>query len=119
MIELLANPAVFAMAAGLLGLIVGSFLNVVIHRLPKMMEADWQCQCAELRGEAPPAVETLTLATPRSRCPHCGHGITAMENIPVFSWLFLRGKCSACRAPISIRYPLVEAVTGLLSRRSG
>ena len=115
MIELLANPAVFAMAAGLLGLIVGSFLNVVIHRLPKMMEADWQCQCAELRGEAPPAVETLTLATPRSRCPHCGHGITAMENIPVFSWLFLRGKCSACRAPISIRYPLVEAVTGLLS----
>ncbi len=115
MIELLANPAVFAMAAGLLGLIVGSFLNVVIHRLPKMMEADWQCQCAELRGEAPPAVETLTLATPRSRCPHCGHGITAMENIPVFSWLVLRGKCSACKAPISIRYPLVEAVAGLLS----
>ena len=115
MIELLANPAVFAMAAGLLGLIVGSFLNVVIHRLPKMMEADWQCQCAELRGEAPPAVETLTLATPRSRCPHCGHGITAMENIPVFSWLALRGKCSACKAPVSIRYPLVEAVTGLLS----
>ena len=115
MIELLANPAVFAMAAGLLGLIVGSFLNVVIHRLPKMMEADWQCQCAELRGEAPLAMETLTLATPRSRCPHCGHGITAMENIPVFSWLALRGKCSACKAPVSIRYPLVEAVTGLLS----
>ena len=115
MIELLANPAVFAITAGLFGLIVGSFLNVVIHRLPKMMEADWQCQCAELRGEEPPAAEPLTLATPRSRCPNCGHGITAIENIPVISWLGLRGKCSACKAPISIRYPLVEAITGLLS----
>ncbi len=115
MIELLANPVVFAATAGLFGLIVGSFLNVVIHRLPKMMEADWQCQCAELRGEELPTTEPLTLATPRSRCPHCGHGITAMENIPVISWLVLRGKCSSCKAPISIRYPLVEAVTGLLS----
>ena len=115
MIELLANPVVFAATAGLFGLIVGSFLNVVIHRLPKMMEADWQGQCAELRGEELPTTEPLTLATPRSRCPHCGHGITAMENIPVISWLVLRGKCSSCKAPISIRYPLVEAVTGLLS----
>ena len=115
MIELLANPVVFAATAGLFGLIVGSFLNVVIHRLPKMMEADWQCQCAELRGEELPPTEPLTLATPRSRCPHCGHGITAMENIPVISWLFLRGKCSSCKAPISIRYPFVEAATGLLS----
>ena len=115
MIELLANPVVFAATAGLFGLIVGSFLNVVIHRLPKMMEADWQCQCAELRGEELPPTEPLTLASPRSRCPHCGHGITAMENIPVISWLFLRGKCSSCKAPISIRYPLVEAATGLLS----
>ncbi len=115
MIEALANPVVFAATAGLFGLIVGSFLNVVIHRLPKMMEADWQCQCAELRGEDLPTTEPLTLATPRSRCPHCGHGITAMENIPVISWLFLRGKCSSCKAPISIRYPLVEAATGLLS----
>ena len=115
MIELLANPVVFAATAGLFGLIVGSFLNVVIHRLPKMMEADWQCQCAELRGEELPTTEPLTLATPRSRCPHCGHGITAMENIPVISWLVLRGKCSSCKAPISIRYPLVEAATGLLS----
>ena len=115
MIELLANPVVFAATAGLFGLIVGSFLNVVIHRLPKMMEADWQCQCAELRGEELPTTEPLTLATPRSRCPHCGHGITAMENIPVISWLFLRGKCSSCKAPISVRYPLVEAATGLLS----
>lgn len=115
MIELLANPVVFAATAGLFGLIVGSFLNVVIHRLPKMMEADWQCQCAELRGEELPTTEPLTLATPRSRCPHCGHGITALENIPVISWLVLRGKCSSCKTPISVRYPLVEAATGLLS----
>lgn len=103
------------MVAGLMGLVVGSFLNVVIHRLPKMMERDWMCQCAELRGEEIPEAETLTLATPRSRCPHCGHQITALENIPVISWLMLGGKCSACKAPISIRYPIVEAVTGLLS----
>ncbi|MCP5268234.1 MAG: prepilin peptidase [Zoogloeaceae bacterium] len=113
--QLLAEPAAFSMVAGLMGLVVGSFLNVVIHRLPKMMERDWMCQCAELRGEEIPEAETLTLATPRSRCPHCGHQITALENIPVISWLMLGGKCSACKAPISIRYPIVEAVTGLLS----
>ena len=112
---MLADPAVFATTAGLFGLLVGSFLNVVIHRLPKMMEADWQCQCAELRGEVPPTTEPLTLATPRSRCPHCGHQITALENIPLISWLMLRGRCSGCAAPISIRYPVVEAVTGLLT----
>jgi leader peptidase (prepilin peptidase) / N-methyltransferase len=111
----LQDPVVFATAAGLFGLMVGSFLNVVIHRLPKMMERDWACQCAELRGEALPEAEALSLATPRSRCPHCGHGITALENIPVISWLVLRGRCSACQQPISLRYPLVEAVTGLLS----
>lgn len=115
MMQLLAEPAAFSMVAGLMGLVVGSFLNVVIHRLPKMMERDWMCQCAELRGEEIPEAETLTLATPRSRCPHCGHQITALENIPVISWLMLGGKCSACKAPISIRYPIVEAVTGLLS----
>lgn len=115
MIAMLADPAAFAAVAGLFGLMVGSFLNVVIHRLPKMMEQDWQCQCAELRGEAPPAVEPLTLAIPRSRCPHCGHQITALENIPIFSWLMLRGKCSGCAAPISVRYPVVEAVTGMLT----
>lgn len=111
-----AQPLVFAVTAGLFGLMVGSFLNVVIHRLPKMMERDWHSQCAELRGEDPVSpAEPLSLATPRSRCPHCGHMITALENIPVLSWLFLRGKCSACKAPISFRYPLVEATTGLLS----
>lgn len=114
MIAQFADPAVFALAAGLLGLMVGSFLNVVIHRLPIMMERDWAAQCAELKGEAAPAVEPLSLARPRSRCPHCGHQITALENIPVISWLVLRGRCKGCAAAISLRYPLIEALTGLL-----
>ncbi|MCC7311305.1 MAG: prepilin peptidase [Sulfuritalea sp.] len=114
MIAQFADPAVFTLAAGLLGLMVGSFLNVVIHRLPIMMERDWAAQCAELRGEAPPALEPLSLAKPRSRCPKCGHPITALENIPVISWLVLRGRCKGCAAPISPRYPLIEALTGLL-----
>ncbi len=111
---LFADPAVFAIAAGLLGLAVGSFLNVVIHRLPIMMEREWAAQCAELRGETPPAFDPLSLARPPSRCPHCGHAISAMENVPVLSWLLLRGRCKSCTAAISIRYPLVEATTGLL-----
>jgi leader peptidase (prepilin peptidase)/N-methyltransferase len=106
---------VFSAGCGILGLLVGSFLNVVIYRLPKMMERDWHCQCAELRGEEATASEALSLAKPRSRCPNCGHAITVLENIPVLSWLFLRGRCSDCRAPISIRYPMVEALTGLLT----
>ena len=114
MIALFADPAVFALAAGLLGLLVGSFLNVVIHRLPIMMERDWAGQCAELKGEAAPVFEPLSLVRPRSRCPHCGHQISALENIPVISWLLLRGRCKACAAPISPRYPLIEAVSGLL-----
>ena len=114
MIAQFADPAVFALAAGLLGLMVGSFLNVVIHRLPIMMERDWAVQCAELKGEAAPAFEPLSLARPRSRCPHCGHSITALENIPLVSWLLLRGRCKGCAAPISLRYPLIEALTGLL-----
>jgi leader peptidase (prepilin peptidase)/N-methyltransferase len=109
-----ADPAVFACAAGVLGLMVGSFLNVVIHRLPTMMERDWAAQCAELKGEPPPVFEPLSLARPRSRCPRCGHAITALENIPVLSWLLLHGKCKGCAAPISVRYPLIEALTGLL-----
>jgi leader peptidase (prepilin peptidase)/N-methyltransferase len=106
--------AMLALAAGLIGLMIGSFLNVVIHRMPIMMERDWAAQCAELKGEAVPVVEPLSLARPRSRCPHCGHQITALENIPVISWLVLRGRCKACTAPISLRYPLIEALTGLL-----
>jgi leader peptidase (prepilin peptidase)/N-methyltransferase len=114
MLAQLADPVVFALVAGFFGLMIGSFLNVVIHRLPIIMERDWAAQCAEFRGEAPPAFEALTLARPRSRCPQCGHSITAMENIPVISWLLLRGKCKWCSVPISVRYPLIEAVTGLL-----
>ncbi len=110
-----SDPTLFTLACGVLGLMVGSFLNVVIHRLPKMMERDWRCQCAELRGEVAPDSEPLSLAKPRSRCPDCGHLITALENIPIISWLVLRGKCSACQKPISPRYPIVEALTGLLS----
>ena len=106
-----------AVAAGLLGLCVGSFLNVVIYRLPKMMEQDWLAQCAELRGEAAPDQgEALSLAKPRSRCPSCGHQITALENIPLLSYLLiLKGKCSGCGTRISPRYPVIELMTGLLS----
>ena len=109
----LMTPAVFPWGALLVGLAVGSFLNVVIHRLPKMMEREWHAQCAELRGEPPSQTEPLGLAMPRSRCPGCGHHITAVENIPVISWLFLRGRCSACKTAISSRYPLVELAAGL------
>ena len=83
-----------AAVAGLLGLCVGSFVNVAIHRLPKMMEREWHAQCADLRGETPSTAEALSLARPRSRCPSCGHQITAIENIPIVSYLLLRGKCS-------------------------
>lgn len=108
------NIELWIFAAALFGLIVGSFLNVVIHRLPKMMENDWNMQCAELRNEALPEQPRYNLAVPRSACPHCGHQITAAENIPALSWLVLRGKCSSCKAPISARYPLVEAANALL-----
>ena len=101
-------------AAAVFGLAIGSFLNVVIHRLPKMMENDWAKQCAELRDETPPEQPRYNLAVPRSACPGCGHQITAAENIPVLSWLMLRGKCSACKVSISARYPLVEAANALL-----
>ena len=104
-----------AAVAGLLGLCFGSFLNVVIHRLPKMMEQDWHAQCADLRGETPSTATALTLARPRSRCPSCGHQITVLENIPIISYLLLRGRCSSCGTSISPRYPVVEAVAGLLS----
>lgn len=110
----LADPAVFALLAALLGLAVGSFLNVVIHRLPIIMEREWLAQCADLRGEAPSDAAPLTLATPRSRCPQCGHAIGALENIPVVSYLALRGRCRGCGAAIGARYPVVEALTALL-----
>ncbi len=114
-----ANPWFFVSTLGVLGLLVGSFLNVVIHRLPKMMEADWKQQCIEYLH--PDQVETQTppakynLVSPRSACPSCGHQITALENIPVLSYAALGGKCSACKAPIGKRYPAVEALTGILT----
>jgi len=114
----LAQPQVFPWVAAVLGLCIGSFLNVVIHRLPKMMEREWRAQCAEL-GAPPGRVDAgaesaaYNLVVPRSRCPSCGHGITALENIPVLSWLVLRGKCSACSATISPRYPAVEIAAAL------
>ena len=107
-----------AAALGLLGLLVGSFLNVVIHRLPKMMELRWAAECAELSGkvdEAPTEIPlSFNLMTPRSRCPHCGHAIQWFENIPVISYLVLRGRCRSCHAGISPRYPLVELVSAAL-----
>lgn len=109
----LADPSIFPWLALAFGLAVGSFLNVVIHRLPKMMERDWAAQCAELRGEAPPPMERFNLFAPRSRCPACGHRITALENIPLLSWAWQRGKCSACGTLISPRYPLVELLGGI------
>ncbi len=109
----LAEPAVFPWVALVIGLAVGSFLNVVIHRLPKMMEREWAAQCAELRGEPVPKTEPYGVARPRSHCPACGHRITVLENIPLISWLWLRGKCSACGARISARYPLVELASGM------
>jgi leader peptidase (prepilin peptidase)/N-methyltransferase len=109
----LIHPAIFPWLCLATGLCVGSFLNVVIYRLPKIMERDWQVQCAELRGEEPPKQETFNLALPRSRCPACAHPISALQNIPIASYLALRGKCSACGTRISPRYPLIEGLSGL------
>ncbi len=109
------NSTIFISLSVVFGLMVGSFLNVVIHRLPKMMEREWHNNCLELQGKEIPETTEYTLAHPRSACPNCGHKITALENIPVISYLFLlRGKCSGCKAGISMRYPLIEALTGLL-----
>jgi leader peptidase (prepilin peptidase)/N-methyltransferase len=110
-----SDPIMFAIVCGLLGLVVGSFLNVVIHRLPKMMEHEWHAQCAELNGQTPPPTPRYNLLVPRSACPHCGHAITTLENIPVLSYLFLRGRCKGCGAAISPRYPVVETFSGILS----
>lgn len=115
--DLLAStPLAFVLCAALLGLLVGSFLNVVIHRLPRMMELDWQRQAREALNlpDTEPRT-TYNLILPHSRCPHCDHQIRAWENIPVVSYLALHGKCSSCKAPISARYPLIELACALLS----
>jgi len=117
----LVQPAVFPWVAFVLGLCVGSFLNVVIHRLPRMLEREWRAECAELAGqpvaeapaEAPAEASAYNLVTPRSACPACGRRIRAWENVPLVSWIALRGKCSACGARIGLKYPLVEALAGL------
>ncbi|HZW20059.1 A24 family peptidase [Noviherbaspirillum sp.] len=119
MLELLlsAPPAspLPAATAALFGLMIGSFLNVVIHRLPRMMQRESDNYVAQESGKEPPHTDRYNLMVPRSACPHCGHRIGALENIPVISYLFLGGKCRKCKAPISIRYPLVELLTGILS----
>lgn len=118
------SPATFLITCTLLGLIVGSFLNVVIFRLPKMLEQEWRSECREFladeldlakvkQNQAKESV--ITLSKPASTCPKCGHKIKVWENIPVISWLMLKGKCSACANPISARYPIIETATGLLS----
>jgi leader peptidase (prepilin peptidase)/N-methyltransferase len=116
-ILLFAAPATLAatLAAALFGLLIGSFLNVVVYRLPVMAQRELDNYIAHEAGKDLPHPDRFNLMVPRSACPHCGHQITALENIPIVSWLALRGKCSACKAPISPRYPIVEAVTGLLS----
>ncbi|MCL5669178.1 MAG: A24 family peptidase, partial [Gammaproteobacteria bacterium] len=110
-----ASPWLFVLSAGVLGLAVGSFLNVVIYRLPRMMQRDWRAQCRQLLELPDERAEPFNLVVPRSRCPKCGHVITALENIPLLSYLALKGKCSACAAPISLRYPAVELLTAILS----
>lgn len=111
---MLAAPWFDATLLGVLGLLIGSFLNVVIYRLPIMLEAQWTAECAELSGAEPAVVARFNLALPRSRCLQCGHPIGWHENIPLLSYIFLRGKCSACGTPISLRYPLVELASGAL-----
>lgn len=114
--SLASYPPIFVLLCLVLGLLVGSFLNVVVHRLPLMMQREWRAQareCLELPAE--PVGPRFNLAVPASRCPSCGHRIRAWENVPVLSWLMLRGRCSACGSPISMRYPLVELVSGGLA----
>ena len=104
-----------AFLACIFGLLIGSFLNVVIYRVPKMMTRESENYVAHESGQPLPHTDRFDLMLPRSACPHCGHQITALENIPVVSYLALRGKCSQCKAPISARYPAIELFTGLLS----
>lgn len=113
-----STPIAFFISMGLLGLIVGSFLNVVIYRLPKMLETDWHRQCRmllDLENQSTTEDKELSLVRPGSHCPHCGHKITPLENIPILSYFNLNGKCSDCKASISLRYPVIELLSGLLA----
>lgn len=111
------SPLLLATAAGLLGLVVGSFINVVSYRLPIMLEREWRAQCAELSGQAgvDAAAGVFNLATPRSHCPKCGRRLRGRENIPLFSYIFLGGRCASCQTRIPLQYPVVEALTGALT----
>ena len=116
---LAANPAALTLVCVLFGLLVGSFLNVVIHRIPKMMEATWRQEARELLEQPPPKGEEtppiFNLVTPGSHCPHCNHRIRWYENVPVVSWALLKGRCSGCKAAISKRYPIIELLTALVA----
>ncbi len=122
LVQLGEDARLFVIVSVVLGLVVGSFLNVVIHRLPRMLQRDWEAQCRELLA-TPAGVEAPTdaararfdLVSPPSRCPSCGHRLRPWENIPVISYLVLRGRCVACRSPISLQYPAVELLTGALT----
>ncbi len=111
---MLVSQAADAGLIGLLGLLIGSFLNVVIYRLPVMMEAQWKAECADMAGKPLPDAPPFNLMTPRSRCQKCGHQLSWFENIPLLSYLVLRGKCRQCHTPFSLRYPAVELATGIL-----
>lgn len=110
---MLINSELDVWLMGLMGLLVGSFLNVVIHRLPKMMEQQWATECASITGKDAIQTEQLNLITPRSRCPKCANQIRWYENIPVLSYIFLQGKCSSCHARIGLRYPIIELICGM------
>jgi len=116
---LAANPAALILVCVLFGLLVGSFLNVVIHRIPKMMEATWRQEARELLEQPPPKGEEtppiFNLVTPGSHCPHCNHRIRWYENVPMVSWALLKGRCSGCKAAISKRYPIIELLTALVA----
>jgi leader peptidase (prepilin peptidase)/N-methyltransferase len=99
---------------GVLGLLIGSFLNVVVYRLPLIMQAQWRAECADLSGTPLPESPAFNLVVPRSRCPHCNHQLSWFDNVPVLSYLLLRGQCRYCRASISQRYPAVELATAVL-----
>ena len=109
------DPVFFTLSCAALGLVVGSFLNVVILRLPKMMELSWRQECCDLLDQPPPSDASISLSHPGSCCPACGVSIKPWQNVPVLSWLALRGRCSSCGVSISVRYPLIELATGVLS----
>ncbi|MFV1984995.1 MAG: A24 family peptidase, partial [Thiohalomonadales bacterium] len=118
------EPGFYYISIIILGLIIGSFINVVIYRLPIILKKNWQSECVEFLDELnnktqsnikKETVEKFTLSTPRSSCPNCGHSISAIENIPVISYLFLKGRCKECKTKISIRYPLVEILCAVLA----